>query len=124
MDKPTLVIISGYFSPLHCGHLDMHRGRRGARRRLAVIVNNNAQQILKKGKLILDEQDRLRDRESAAAWSTTPSIAIDDDGTVEVDRASGSRNTRPSASSSATAAIAIEGAVVPETESVSSTASR
>ncbi|MEM7285332.1 MAG: adenylyltransferase/cytidyltransferase family protein [Actinomycetota bacterium] len=60
MDEPTLVIVSGYFSPLHCGHLDYIEAGAAAGDKLAVIVNNNAQQVLKKGKLILDEQDRLR----------------------------------------------------------------
>jgi len=57
---PVLVIVSGYFSPLHCGHLDYLEQAASVADQLIVIVNNNEQQILKKGKLILDEQDRLR----------------------------------------------------------------
>ena len=57
---PVIVIVSGYFSPLHCGHLDYLEEAATAGDRLVVIVNNNEQQILKKGKLIMDQEDRLR----------------------------------------------------------------
>ena len=57
---PVIVIVSGYFSPLHCGHLDYLEEAASAGDRLLVIVNNNDQQILKKGKLIMDQEDRLR----------------------------------------------------------------
>jgi len=80
-DKPVLVIISGYFSPLHCGHLDMVEAGAELGDRLAVIVNNNAQQVLKKGKLILDEQDRLRIVRALRAVDDAM-ISIDDDHTV------------------------------------------
>jgi len=52
---PVIVIVSGYFSPLHCGHLDYLEEAATAGDRLVVIVNNNEQQILKKGKLIMDQ---------------------------------------------------------------------
>ncbi len=58
--SPVIVIVSGYFSPLHCGHLDYLEEAAAAGDRLVVIVNNNDQQILKKGKIILDQEDRLR----------------------------------------------------------------
>ena len=54
------VIISGYFNPLHGGHLDLIEGAKALGDRLVVIVNNDAQQLLKKGKIILDEQNRTR----------------------------------------------------------------
>ena len=54
------VIISGYFNPLHGGHLDLIEGARALGDHLVVIVNNDAQQLLKKGKIILDEQNRTR----------------------------------------------------------------
>ncbi len=81
MDQPVLVIISGYFSPLHCGHLDMIEAGAALGDRLAVIVNNNAQQIRKKGKVIIDEQDRLR-LVRALRDVDEAMIAIDDDATV------------------------------------------
>jgi len=55
-----VVIVSGYFNPLHGGHLDMVEAARALGDKLIVIVNNDKQQILKKGKIILDEKNRLR----------------------------------------------------------------
>jgi glycerol-3-phosphate cytidylyltransferase/D-beta-D-heptose 7-phosphate kinase/D-beta-D-heptose 1-phosphate adenosyltransferase len=55
-----VVIVSGYFNPLHGGHLDMIEAARELGDKLIVIVNNDQQQVLKKGKIILDEQNRLR----------------------------------------------------------------
>ncbi|MGB3945432.1 MAG: adenylyltransferase/cytidyltransferase family protein [Candidatus Saccharimonadales bacterium] len=55
-----VVIISGYFNPLHGGHLDMIEAASKLGDRLVVIVNNDQQQILKKGKIILDEDNRVR----------------------------------------------------------------
>lgn len=53
-------IVSGYFSPLHDGHLDMFEAARARSGYLIVIVNNDAQQILKKGKIIQADAARLR----------------------------------------------------------------
>lgn len=55
-----VVIISGYFNPLHGGHLDMIEAAAKLGDRLIVIVNNDEQQMLKKGKIILDEDNRAR----------------------------------------------------------------
>ena len=60
MDTKTATIVSGFFSPLHVGHLDMIEGAAALGDKLIVIVNNNDQQVAKKGKLIMEEQDRLR----------------------------------------------------------------
>lgn len=54
------VIVSGFFNPLHGGHLDMIEAAAEMGDQLIVIVNNDKQQILKKGKIILDEKNRLR----------------------------------------------------------------
>lgn len=55
-----IVIESGFFNPLHGGHLDMIEAGAKLGDKLVVIVNNDIQQVLKKGKVILDEQNRLR----------------------------------------------------------------
>ena len=55
-----VIIVSGYFNPLHGGHLDMIESARAMGDKLIVIVNNDKQQLLKKGKIILDEKNRLR----------------------------------------------------------------
>jgi len=56
----TASIVSGYFGPLHDGHLDLFESARERRGHLIVIVNNDAQQLLKKGRVIQGEQARLR----------------------------------------------------------------
>ncbi|MEU0093810.1 adenylyltransferase/cytidyltransferase family protein [Kribbella sp. NPDC006257] len=53
-------IVSGYFSPLHPGHLELFEQAQARSGYLIVIVNNDAQQILKKGKIIQLDTDRLR----------------------------------------------------------------
>lgn len=54
------VIVSGYFNPLHGGHLDMIEAARLLGDYLIVIVNNDKAQKIKKGKVILDETNRMR----------------------------------------------------------------
>lgn len=53
-------ITCGYFNPLHGGHLDLIEAASKLGDKLIVIVNNDKQQIMKKGKIILNEQNRLR----------------------------------------------------------------
>ena len=55
-----VVMVSGFFNPLHGGHLDMIEAAKQMGDKLIVIVNNDKQQLLKKGKIILDEKNRLR----------------------------------------------------------------
>jgi len=87
VSQPTLVIVSGYFAPLHVGHLNLIEAAAAAGDELMVIVNNNAQQVLKKGKIILDENDRLRMVLALRAVDHAL-IAIDDDETVSASIAS------------------------------------
>lgn len=58
--KETKVIISGYFNPFHGGHLDLIEGGRQLGDKLIAIVNNDEQQRIKKGKVIMKEEVRLR----------------------------------------------------------------
>ncbi|HSW37834.1 MAG TPA: adenylyltransferase/cytidyltransferase family protein [Candidatus Saccharimonadales bacterium] len=58
------VIVSGYFNPLHGGHLDMIEAAKALGDYLIVVVNNDKAQMLKKGKVILDEKNRMRLAES------------------------------------------------------------
>ena len=82
MKSPTLVVVSGYFSPLHCGHLDYLEAGAALGDRLLVIVNNDAQQVLKKGKVIIPEKDRLR-LIQALSIVDEACIAIDTDSSVK-----------------------------------------
>ena len=53
------VAISGYFDPIHVGHLEYIKEARKLGDKLIVIVNNNHQCVLKKGKPFMDEKDRV-----------------------------------------------------------------
>lgn len=74
-------IVSGYFNPLHVGHLRMMRAARQIGDMLVVIVNNDDQQMLKKGRIILPVADRL---EVVAALRDVDRaiVATDTDSTV------------------------------------------
>ena len=82
MTEKTLVIVSGYFSPLHCGHLDYLEAGASLGDRLIVIVNNDLQQKKKKGKVILPQQDRLR-IVKALSIVDEACVAIDNDSSVK-----------------------------------------
>jgi cytidyltransferase-like protein len=51
-------IVSGYFNPLHIGHLRMIKAAHELAPYLVVIVNNDKQQLLKKGRILMTEEDR------------------------------------------------------------------
>lgn len=76
-----IVIVSGYFNPLHGGHLDMIEAAAELGDKVIVIVNNDVQQMLKKGKIILDEANRLRLLRSLKQVDQTV-LAIDEEPTV------------------------------------------
>lgn len=76
-----IVIVSGFFNPLHGGHLDMIEAGRKMGDKLIVIVNNDEQQIAKKGKVILPQENRAR-LLGALRDVDEVRIAIDEDGTV------------------------------------------
>lgn len=54
------IIVSGFFNPLHGGHLDLIETAAAMGDRLVVVVNNDVQQVIKKDKVILDERNRVR----------------------------------------------------------------
>ena len=75
------IAVSGYFDPLHVGHLEYLRLSKKLGDYLIVIVNNNYQCKLKKGKHFMDEQDRLEIVRSIGIVDEAH-LAIDEDGTV------------------------------------------
>jgi len=81
MQRPTAAIVSGFFSPLHEGHLNMIEAAADLGDRLVVIVNNNEQQLAKKGQIVMDEQIRLR-IVKALRLVDDAFIAVDSDRTV------------------------------------------
>ncbi len=54
------VAVSGYFDPIHIGHLEYLKLAKELGDKLVVIVNNNDQCVLKKGKPFMDELDRVK----------------------------------------------------------------
>ena len=46
--KAKVIAVSGYFDPLHVGHIEYHEMARGLGGKLIVIVNNDKQAELKK----------------------------------------------------------------------------
>lgn len=54
-----LVIVSGYFNPLHKGHLELFRKAKEVGDLLCVIVNNDIQRELKGSKFFMDEDERI-----------------------------------------------------------------
>jgi D-beta-D-heptose 7-phosphate kinase/D-beta-D-heptose 1-phosphate adenosyltransferase len=54
------VCISGYFDPLHVGHLEYISKAKALGDHLVVIVNSDAQAALKKGKSFMPEGERVK----------------------------------------------------------------
>ena len=55
-----VVVASGYFDPLHVGHIECLELAKQLGEKLIVIVNNDLQAKLKKGKSFMNEQDRMK----------------------------------------------------------------
>jgi cytidyltransferase-like protein len=54
------VVVSGYFNPLHVGHLEMIARAKKLGNRLIAIVNNDYQVTLKGSVAFMSESDRLK----------------------------------------------------------------
>lgn len=76
-----LVIVSGFFNPLHGGHLDMIEAAAKLGDRLLVVVNNDVQQMMKKDQIILPQQNRYR-LMTALRGVDEVMLAVDEDPTV------------------------------------------
>ena len=72
------VAISGYFDPLHVGHLEYIELASELGDHLTVIVNSDLQCELKKGKSFMSEKDRVRIIQALKAVDTT-FLSIDED---------------------------------------------
>jgi glycerol-3-phosphate cytidylyltransferase/D-beta-D-heptose 7-phosphate kinase/D-beta-D-heptose 1-phosphate adenosyltransferase len=77
-----IAVVSGYFNPLHVGHLRMMTAARALADRLIVIVNNDGQQVLKSGTVIRPLADRM---EIIGALRVVDEVvaAVDTDATVQ-----------------------------------------
>ena len=76
-----VVAVSGYFDPIHVGHLEYLKLAKQLGDKLIVIVNNDKQTILKKGKSFMNEKDRM---EIVSALQSVDEVflSIDDDKSV------------------------------------------
>jgi|TARA_R110000744_G_scaffold35976_1_gene82987 cytidyltransferase-like protein len=75
---PKLGVVSGYFNPLHSGHLDYINAARKKCEYLVVIVNNDKQVELKGSKKFMDEEERRRIMSNLKAV-TEAFVSIDKD---------------------------------------------
>ena len=75
------IAVSGYFDPIHVGHVEYINNAKKLGDLLIVIVNNNKQCALKKGKHFMDENDRFLIVKNIKAVDEV-FLSIDDDKTV------------------------------------------
>ena len=59
MSKQKAIIVSGYFNPIHKGHLEYFNNAKAIADKLLVIVNNDHQRELKGSKEFQDENERM-----------------------------------------------------------------
>ena len=75
-----LIIVSGYFNPLHKGHLELFEKAKEVGDLLCVIVNNDIQREMKGSKFFQDQDERIRIIRALSivdmAW-----ISVDEDST-------------------------------------------
>ena len=57
--KAKAIIVSGYFNPLHKGHLELFEKAKAFGDELWVIVNSDLQRELKGSKFFMEEDERL-----------------------------------------------------------------
>lgn len=81
MSKPIVVVTSGYFDPLHEGHIESFEKAKALGDKLVVIVNSDKQAILKKGKPFMNEKTRMAIIKALRVVDEAI-LSIDDDRTV------------------------------------------
>jgi D-beta-D-heptose 7-phosphate kinase/D-beta-D-heptose 1-phosphate adenosyltransferase len=59
VSKHKAIIVSGYFNPIHKGHLEFFNNARAQADKLFVIVNNDHQRALKGSREFQDENERM-----------------------------------------------------------------
>ena len=81
MSKKKAIIVSGYFNPIHKGHLEYFNNAKAIADKLFVIVNNDHQRALKGSKEFQDENERMIIVSNIKAVDKTI-LSIDTDRTV------------------------------------------
>jgi cytidyltransferase-like protein len=56
----TIACVSGYFDPIHIGHIEYFKMSKNIADKLMVIVNNDEQAVLKKGKPFMPVDERIK----------------------------------------------------------------
>ena len=79
--KKKAIIVSGYFNPIHKGHLEYFNNAKNLADELFVIVNSDLQRALKESKEFQKEDERLFIVQNIKAVDTAI-ISIDKDRTV------------------------------------------
>ena len=59
-----IIITSGYFDPIHAGHIECFELAKNLGGRLIVILNNDKQAVLKKGRVFMPQNERKKILES------------------------------------------------------------
>ena len=77
MSKPKAIIVSGYFNPLHKGHLELFEKAKASGDQLWVIVNSDLQRKLKGSKEFMDQDERL---------IIVSAIGIEDKALISIDK--------------------------------------
>ena len=75
------VIVSGYFNPIHKGHLEYFNNSRALADELFVIVNNDAQRALKGSKEFQNQEERMTIVSNIRAVDKAI-LSVDEDRTV------------------------------------------
>ena len=75
------IIVSGYFNPVHRGHLDLFNNAKAYGDKLWVIVNSDLQRKLKGSKEFMNEDERMQIVSSLKMVNLTM-VSIDEDSTV------------------------------------------
>ena len=76
-----VVVVSGYFNPIHGGHLDYLEGAKKLGDYLIVIVNNDNQVKIKGSKAFMDCQERMRIVQALQCVDKAVE-SVDEDGSV------------------------------------------
>ena len=57
--RPKVIIVSGYFNPLHKGHIELFHKAKEIANLLFIILNNDIQRMLKGSKKFMNQDERL-----------------------------------------------------------------
>jgi D-beta-D-heptose 7-phosphate kinase/D-beta-D-heptose 1-phosphate adenosyltransferase len=80
MKKEKAIIVSGYFNPIHIGHLDLFKKAKSLGDKLWVIVNSDFQRELKGSAAFMSDTERL-EIVKAIKWVDYALISSDRDRT-------------------------------------------